>query len=367
MIHGEVIPGIGHALLHAEGNAAAVFVDFEDHDLDFVAQLDDLRRVDVLVRPVHFRDVHEAFDTLLDLDESAVVGEVGGLAKEARALRIAAGNADPGVFAKLLQTQRDAVFVLVELEHHGLHLVADGQHLGGMAHAPPGKIGDVQQTIDAAEIDESAVIGDVLDDALDGAAFLEVGEQRLAFFAHAGFEHRAARDDDVVAFAVELDDLELEGFAFVWRGVLDRAHVHQGTRQKGAHAVGHDGEAALDLAGDRAGDERAVVQGEFQRVPGGDALGALAREAGFAKTVLQLFDGDLDEIADDDFDFARVAQELSAIDVAFGFEPGVDDHEILIDAHDLRGDDLALAHFLAREAGLKKLGKTFLHSGGGIG
>jgi hypothetical protein len=35
----------------------------------------------------------------------------------------------------------------------------------------------VQQAIDAAEVDEGAVIGDVLDHALDDAAFLEGGEQ----------------------------------------------------------------------------------------------------------------------------------------------------------------------------------------------
>jgi hypothetical protein len=38
-----------------------------------------------------------------------------------------------------------------------------------MLDAAPGEIGDVQQAVDAAEVDERAVVGDVLDDALDGA------------------------------------------------------------------------------------------------------------------------------------------------------------------------------------------------------
>jgi hypothetical protein len=79
-----------------------------------------------------------------------------------------------------------------------------------VTHATPGQVGDVQQAVDAAEVDECAVVGDVLDDALDDGAFLEVFQQLLALFAHAGFEHGATRDHHVVALAVELDDLELE-------------------------------------------------------------------------------------------------------------------------------------------------------------
>ena len=42
VVHRELVPRVRHALLHAERDAAAVFVDLEDHDFDFVAQLHDL-------------------------------------------------------------------------------------------------------------------------------------------------------------------------------------------------------------------------------------------------------------------------------------------------------------------------------------
>ena len=76
LVHREIVPRIAHALLHAERNAATVFVDLENHDFDFVAQLHDLGRMNVLVGPVHFGDVHQTFDTLLDFDERTVVGEL---------------------------------------------------------------------------------------------------------------------------------------------------------------------------------------------------------------------------------------------------------------------------------------------------
>ena len=62
-----------------------VFVDFEDHHFDFVAQRDDLRRAYVLVGPVHLGRANQAFDASVDLNECTVVGDVGDLAEQAGA------------------------------------------------------------------------------------------------------------------------------------------------------------------------------------------------------------------------------------------------------------------------------------------
>ena len=43
-----------------------------------------------------------------------------------------------------------------------------------MVDAAPCHVGDVQQAVDAAEVDERTVIGDVLDHALDDLALFEV-------------------------------------------------------------------------------------------------------------------------------------------------------------------------------------------------
>ena len=77
-----------------------------------------------------------------------------------------------------------------------------------MVDAPPGDVGDVQQPVDAAEIDKSAVIGNVLDHTIENLAFFEAGDQLRALLGAAFLEHRAARNDDVAARAVHLEDLE---------------------------------------------------------------------------------------------------------------------------------------------------------------
>src|SRR5438477_3394597 len=263
VVHRKLFPRIGHALLHAEGDAAALFIDLENHHLDLVAKLHDLGRVDVLVRPVHFGHVHETLDPLLDFHERTVIGDVGDLAEQTRPGRVTPGQADPRVLAELLHAQRHAVLFLIELQHLGRDFVADRENFGRMLDAAPGEIGDMEQAVDAAEIDERTVIGDVLDHALDYGALLQRLQELLALGAQARFEHGAARHDDVVALAVELDDLEVELLALEWTGVLHRADVDERPRKERADAVDHDGEAALHFAGDPALDDIALLHRGF--------------------------------------------------------------------------------------------------------
>ena len=96
-----------------------------------------------------------------------------------------------------------------------------------MLDAAPGKVGNVKQAVDAAEINESAVVGDVLHDALDHRALLQAREQRLTLGTLRGFEHGAARHHDVIAFTVELDNLEIHHLVFVRRSVFHRPNVDE--------------------------------------------------------------------------------------------------------------------------------------------
>jgi hypothetical protein len=121
--------------------------------------------------------------------------------------------------------------------------------------ALPGHVGDVQQTIDATQIHEGAVIGQILDHALDLHALLQLLQQGFALGAVLVFDHGAAGDDHVVTLAIQLDDLELEFLAFEVGGVADRAHMSTSEPgRKARMAVNLDGEAALDLAVDDALD-----------------------------------------------------------------------------------------------------------------
>jgi hypothetical protein len=119
----------------------------------------------------------------------------------------------PGILADLLEAQRDALGLGVELQHLDAHVVADLEHLRGVRDAAPRHVRDVQEAVDAAEIDEGAVLGEVLDDTLDDLAFLQLLERLLLHLGALLLEEHAARQHDVAALLVELDDLEAVGLA----------------------------------------------------------------------------------------------------------------------------------------------------------
>jgi hypothetical protein len=92
-------------------------------------------------------------------------------------------------------------------------VVADLEQLRRVVDPAPAHVGDVEEAVDAAEVDERTVLGEVLDDALDDLAFLQALERRLLEGGALLLEEHAARQHDVAALLVELDDLELEGLA----------------------------------------------------------------------------------------------------------------------------------------------------------
>ena len=266
-----------------------------------------------------------------------------------------------GIRAQLLDAERHALAFAVELQDPHVDLVADLDDFGRMLDALPCHVGDVQQAVDAAEVDERAVVGQVLDHALDDIAFLEVVEELRALGAVFLLDDRATRHDHVVAALVELDDLEFEFLAFEVARVAHRAHVHERTGQERADVVEFDGESALDAAIDDALDDLALGEGLLEAGPGAGALRFLARQPRLARTVLDGIQRHLDLLADDDFHFPVFVPELFRRNHRLGLQPDADDHDIRIDVDDDAGKDLARPDLLARKALLKKLLKGFGH------
>jgi hypothetical protein len=174
--------------------------------------------------------VDQAFDAVLDLDERAVVGDVRDLAEHAGVGRVTAGDVLPRIRAELLEAQRDTRTLAVELQDADVDLVADLDHFRRMLDALPRHVGDVQQAVDATEVHERAVVGEVLDGALEHGAFLQVVHERAALGGELLLDDRATGNDNVVALLVELDDLELERLAFEVRGVAHGTDVDERTR-----------------------------------------------------------------------------------------------------------------------------------------
>ena len=97
---GYLVPGIFLNLLEAEGNLAGLEVVGQDHALDGVADLEHLLGLDALAYPGELGDVRKAFDAFLELDEGAVVRQLGDLAVDDVVDMVAFLEGNPGILGE---------------------------------------------------------------------------------------------------------------------------------------------------------------------------------------------------------------------------------------------------------------------------
>src|SRR5919107_5329539 len=208
-----------------------------------------------------------------------------------------------------------------------------------MRDTAPRHVGDVEQSVHAAEVDERPEVGDVLDDALPDLVLLQLLHELLALPRTLVLEDHAARDDDVATALVQLDDLEFELLA---KQLVDVRHATQrdlraGEERVDAHEV--DDDTALDLLDERAFDRLIVLVGETDALPHAHEVRLLLRQDDRALLILEVLEQDLDLITDLE---VREVLELLEGDAALRLEADVEHDEVVADLEDVGFDDLAL-------------------------
>jgi hypothetical protein len=138
--------------------------------------------------------------------------------------------------------------------------------------ASPTHVGDVQQAVDAAQVDEGPELGDIFNDALAALAGFQFGQELRFFLGPLGLDKRAAADDDVTPGFVDFKHDALDCAADVIADVGGPADVDLAGGQEDVHAD-VDQESALDLARDDSRDHVAFVDGFDDLHPGFDLFG----------------------------------------------------------------------------------------------
>ena len=202
----------------------------------------------------------------------------------------------------------------------------------------------MDQAVHAVEVDERAEVDDVGDLTVDDVARIESVEDRLTHLLALVLEDSAAREDDVVARPVELYHLAAELLARELFEILHPANVDERRRQESAHPEIED-ETALDDLDHATVDRLAALRCRFDRLPGELEAGALLGQDQTPFGVFLLHHERVDLLAQGDL-VGRVDRapdrELGDRDHTLGFVADVDEHLVLVDAHDRAVDDLPL-------------------------
>ena len=282
----------------------------------------------------------EAFDAGLDFDERAVGDEFRDDAFDVGADREPRLDVFPRVGLHLLEAERNALFLAVHVEDQNLDGLADLNHFARVVDPAPAHVRDVEQAVHAAEVDEDAEVGDVLDHALDDVADLDGLEELLALLGALGLDDLTAGEDDVLPLVVDFDDFEFVDLAEVFVEIFRRDDVDLGAGEESFDAdVDH--EAAFDDGFDFALHEAAVVEDFDDLVPVLLVGGFLFREDDHALVVFEFFEEDFDLVPDFEF----LVFEFGDGDGPFGFVSDVDEDKVVLKFKDAAVDDTPLAVF----------------------
>ena len=187
--------------------------------------------------PVQIRNVGQAVNAVLNLNEHAEIGDALDLARNMAADRMIHPHQLPRIGRNLLEPQGDTPVVGVNVQHNDIDLIPDRQQLGGMGDAlGPRHFGHVQQALDTAlQLDKGAVIGQAddfsvhatLDRITLGNGEPGIGNQLLE------------TQRDPLALGIVLEDHDLDGLAGLdhFRRVADTAPRHIGHVQQAVDAT----------------------------------------------------------------------------------------------------------------------------------
>ena len=222
----DTFPRVGGELLDAERHLPLLTVEGEDNRFHLVAYLHEvLCRTQVLV-PRHLRYVDETLYAGCDFDECAVVVHHHDLALHHVAHLEVRVERFPRMGRELLEAEGDTFLRVVEVEDDHVEFLVELYDLLRMVHAAPAEVGDMDKSVYAAQVDEYAVGGYVLDRTFEYLTFFELGHDFLLLRFELLFDERLVRYNHVTELLVDFHHLELHGLVHVHVVVADGLHVY---------------------------------------------------------------------------------------------------------------------------------------------
>src|SRR5438876_37113 len=167
MCRNKLVPGVWFKVLYRQREPAVFGIDAGDNRINLLPLLENFAGVLDAFRPAHLRHVDQTFDAWLQFDKRPVIRNTRNLAVQSSADWESLFNRRPGIRQKLLVSERNSLAFLVKLEHLNLNCIANPEQFSRILKPTPRHISHVEQTINAAEVDKRAIIGEVLYLSLD--------------------------------------------------------------------------------------------------------------------------------------------------------------------------------------------------------
>ena len=357
MLFEEHFPRVAVELTQAQADALVFLVDVVNNGFNGFTLADDFGRLGDALGPGHFGHVDHTFHAAFEFNKSTVGHDVDDHTADFAADGVFAVDFVPGVVGLLLVAQADAFFAHVDVAYENFDILTDLKHFAGVRKSAPGHIGDVEQAVDAAEIDEGTEINDVLDFTHTQVADFHFAEELAADVAHGFFQQFATGDNDVATIGVDLEDLDVVFVADVFIHIADLTDIDLAAGQEGFNTLDVNDDTTLDAVFHKTLDDRTFATFAGDAVPSHDGIGFVDAQDGHAVFVFAFFEIDADNIAAGN---AFPVGEFSSGNETFGFVTDVDECSVGAFFSDFTFEDAAGEEFFL---GGGDAGQEFFHTG----
>ena len=169
----NVLPWIGFELFDTERHLALVAVESEDNSVHFVTDFEEVVSGTEVLAPAHFTYVNQTFYAVSDLNECSVVCHNDNLTVHFVTNFEVSVELLPRMRSELFETESDAFLLFVEVKDNDVDLLVELNDFFRIGYAAPAQVSDVNKTIYATEVNEDAVVSDVLNHTFENLTFLE--------------------------------------------------------------------------------------------------------------------------------------------------------------------------------------------------
>ena len=125
----------------------------------------------------------------------------------------------------------------------------------------------MQQSVDPAEIDEGAIVGQILNLPFNDNVFFNLAECLIFSAGIALLEHSLAREHHVRSLSIQLNYLGFNLLVSQRIQIANRTHIDLRSRQKRRDAIHVDAQAPFNALNDPSFDDRSIVVSFFEIVP----------------------------------------------------------------------------------------------------
>ena len=231
--------------------------------------------------------------------------------------------------------------LLVKVKDNNVEFLVGLHDVGGVVHASPRQVGDVDESVHTAQVDEHTITGDVLHGAFEHLALLEFSDDFLALLLKFGLDECLVRHHHVAVILVDFHNLELHGLAHEHVVVTDGLNVDLATGQESLDAEHVDDHTALSAALDEALNDLFVLKRLINALPTLGRACTTVREDELTLLVLLVLDKHFHSVAHLE---VGVVTELVKRNDAVRLGTDVNHHLALADR-----DDGTFGHFVVLE------------------